>query len=131
MIKIISDVNIINDIANNIFNFDIKITTYSKIIGYEIDNKIIGFLVYDLIYERCEIEYIAVLNEYRNKKIASKLLEYAINDCKNNHIINISLEVNVNNISAINLYKKYNFKIEAIREKYFNNDDAYLMVKEV
>ena len=131
MIKIINDVNIINDIANNIFNFDIKTTTYSKIIGYEMDNKIIGFLVYDLIYERCEIEYIAVLNEYRNKKIASKLLEYAINDCKLNNVINISLEVNVNNISAINLYKKFDFKIEAIREKYFNNDDAYLMVKEV
>lgn len=131
MIKTINDVNIINDIANNIFNFDIKTTTYSKIIGYEMDNKIIGFLVYDLIYERCEIEYIAVLNEYRNKKIASQLLEYVINDCKNNNIINISLEVNVNNISAINLYKKFDFKIEAIREKYFNNDDAYLMVKEV
>ena len=131
MIKIINDVNIINDIANNIFNFDIKTTTYSKIIGYEMDNKIIGFLVYDLIYERCEIEYIAVLNEYRNKQIASQLLEYAINDCKKNNIINISLEVNVNNISAINLYKKFDFKIEAIREKYFNNDDAYLMVKEV
>ena len=131
MIKTINDVNIINDIANNIFNFDIKTTAYSKIIGYEMDNKIIGFLVYDLIYERCEIEYIAVLNEYRNKKIASQLLEYAINDCKNNNIINISLEVNVNNISAINLYKKFDFKIEAIREKYFNNDDAYLMVKEV
>lgn len=131
MIKTINDVNIINDIANNIFNFDIKTTTYSKIIGYEMDNKIIGFLVYDLIYERCEIEYIAVLNEYRNKKIASQLLEYAINDCKKNNIVNISLEVNVNNISAINLYKKFDFKIEAIREKYFNNDDAYLMVKEV
>ena len=131
MIKTINDVNIINDIANNIFNFDIKTTTYSKIIGYEMDNKIIGFLVYDLIYERCEIEYIAVLNEYRNKQIASQLLEYAINDCKKNNIINISLEVNVNNISAINLYKKFDFKIEAIREKYFNNDDAYLMVKEV
>lgn len=131
MIKIINDVRLINDIANNIFNFDIKTTTYSKIIGYEIDNKIVGFLVYDLIYERCEIEYIAVLNEYRNKQIASKLLEYLINDCINNKVINISLEVNVNNTSAINLYKKFDFKIEAIREKYFNNDDAYLMVKEV
>ena len=131
MIKIISDVNLINDIANNIFNFDIKTTTYSKIIGYEDNERLVGFLVYDLIYERCEIEYIAVLNEYRNKKIASKLLEYAINDCKLNNVINISLEVNVNNISAVNLYKKFDFKIEAIREKYFNNDDAYLMVREV
>ena len=87
--------------------------------------------MYDLIYERCEIEYIAVKKEYRNKKIASKLLEYVINDCKLNNIVNISLEVNVNNISAINLYKKFSFKIEAIREKYFNNDDAYLMVREV
>lgn len=131
MIRIINDINVINDIANNIFNFDIKTTTYSKIIVYEEDNKIVGFLVYDLIYERCEIEYIAVIEEYRNKQIASNLLEYVINDCKLNNVVNISLEVNVNNISAINLYKRFDFKIEAIREKYFNNDDAYLMVKEV
>lgn len=131
MIKIINDINIINDIANNIFNFDIIPTTYSKIIIFEEDNKVLGFLVYDLIYERCEIEYIAVIKEYRNKKIASKLLEYVINDCKINNVINISLEVNINNISAINLYKKYNFKIETVRKKYFNNDDAYLMVREV
>lgn len=131
MIKTIDDINSINDISNNIFNFDIKTTIYSKIIVYEIDNKIVGFLVYDLIYERCEIEYIAINKEYRNRKIGSKLLEYVINDCKLNNIVNITLEVNVNNISAINLYKKFSFKIAAIREKYFNNDDAYLMVREV
>lgn len=131
MIKTIDDINSINDISNNIFNFDVKTTIYSKIIVYEIDNKIVGFLVYDLIYERCEIEYIAVKKEYRNRKIGSKLLEYVINDCILNNIVNITLEVNVNNISAINLYKKFSFKIEAIREKYFNNDDAYLMVREV
>ena len=90
MIKAIDDINFINDIANNIFNFDIKTTIYSKIISYEEDNKIVGFLVYDLIYERCEIEYIAVKKEYRNKKIASKLLEYVINDCILNNIVNIS-----------------------------------------
>lgn len=131
MIKTIDDINFINDISNNIFNFDVKTTIYSKIIAYEEDNKVVGFLVYDLIYERCEIEYIAVKKEYRNRKIGSKLLEYVINDCKLNNIVNISLEVNINNISAINLYKKFSFKIAAIREKYFNNDDAYLMVREV
>jgi ribosomal-protein-alanine N-acetyltransferase len=90
-----------------------------------------GFIIYDLIYERCELEYIGVLKEYRKNNIASELMEYMINDTFNNNIDNISLEVDIYNIGAIKLYEKYNFQKKAIRKNYYNNHDAYLMVRVV
>ena len=113
----------IEDIFKQIFNQELKLNIYSKIIAYKEDS-IIGFLIYDDIYDRYEIEYIGVLEQYRNKGIGSKLMEY-LNDK------NISLEVDINNEIAIKLYEKYGFKKVSIRENYYNNHDAYLMVKEV
>lgn len=125
MIVEIKDISLIEDIFKKIFKQELKTTIYSKIVVYK-EEDILGFMIYDLIYDRIELEYIGVIEEYQNKKIASKLMDYLIN-------INlpISLEVNINNIKAINLYKKYNFKQVSLRENYYNNEDAYLMVREV
>lgn len=49
---------------------------------------------------------------------------------KNKNCINITLEVAVNNKSALNLYKKLGFKIVTIRKNYYENSDGYLMIKE-
>lgn len=95
------------------------------------DNGIIGIISYSIIYERAEINYIITLPEYRNQGIGSKLLEYAINDIKNNNCTSISLEVESTNINAINLYSKYGFTKKCIRPNYYEGKDAYLMVKEI
>ena len=56
------------------------------------------------------------------------MLEELIKIAKEKKLKDITLEVNVNNIPAINLYKKYNFKEVGIRKKYYNNsDDAIIM----
>lgn len=130
MIREINDFSKIEEIFNNIFEEKLNYNIYSKLIVYEENNNIIGFCIYDIIYERCEIEYIGVLKEYRKNKIASKILEYLIDNLDEN-IKNITLEVSVKNEGAINLYLKYEFQKKAIRKNYYKNIDAYLMLKEV
>lgn len=130
MIREINDFSKIEEIFNNIFEEKLNYNIYSKLIVYEENNNIIGFCIYDIIYERCEIEYIGVLKEYRKNKIASKILEYLIDNLDEN-IKNITLEVSVKNEGAINLYLKYGFQKKAIRKNYYKNIDAYLMLKEV
>ena len=93
------------------------------------ERDLIGVLVFKELYERIEIEYIVVDKVNRSRKVASKLMDFLIGYAHNKQIENISLEVNVNNLKAINLYKKYEFKIVAKGEKYYNNEDAYLMVR--
>jgi len=86
-----------------------------------------GIIVYDLVYDRIEIEYIVVDSDYRRKGIATKLLK----EIEKNDIKNITLEVKESNLIAINFYKKNGFRIEAIRKNYYGNENGYLMLKEL
>ena len=48
------------------------------------------------------------------------------------YLTSITLEVNSNNLAAIELYKKYGFKNVGLRKKYYNNTfDAIIMTKEL
>ena len=94
-------------------------------------NQIIGLVVYSIIYERSEINYILVLKDYRHNHIGTKLLDFAIADIEKHNCKNITLEVNKNNYPAINLYSQKQFKIKAIRPNYYHGEDAYLMVREL
>ncbi|MBQ9011287.1 MAG: GNAT family N-acetyltransferase [Bacilli bacterium] len=117
-------------LKENFQNYKSSNDPYEKLIAYT-SQKIIGLISYSIIYERSEINYIAVLKEYQKKGIATKLLDYAIKDIKSNNCENISLEVETNNIAAINLYSKFNFKTKTIRKNYYDSKNAYLMVKEL
>jgi len=120
MIKEITNI----DYLNTLSDYKITLNEFNHILVYEKDNNIVAFLDYSKMYERMEINYIFVKEEYRKNNIGYELIKYMID---NNEFDNITLEVNVNNISAINLYKKHGFEIIGIREKYYNGIDGYLM----
>ena len=92
-------------------------------------DKIIGFLLYSLIYDRIEIEQFEVTTKKRRKGIGDKLLKYLIEKYQYSDIKNITLEVKEDNIAAINLYKKYGFKKVSTREKYYAGINGLLMEK--
>lgn len=102
---------------------------YLKIITYVENDKIIGFLLYSLIYDRIEIEQFEVITKERRKGIGDKLLKYLIEKYQDTDIKNITLEVKEDNIVAINLYKKYGFKKVSTREKYYDGINGLLMEK--
>ena len=99
---------------------------FIKILVYVIDNKILGFLNYSLIYDRIELNFIEVLNDYRDQHIGSYLLEEMFKES----VVNYTLEVRSDNFSAIHLYEKYGFVKKAVRTKYYHGVDGYLMEKE-
>lgn len=124
-----NDINLLKDIFNEYKdNYYPNISDFTKIYTYTVENKIVGFLVFDIIYEKCEIIDIYVSKDYRGQNIAYELISEIEKDF---NIENITLEVSSNNISAINLYKKLNFKEVAIRKNYYNDSDAILMLKEI
>ena len=109
----------------------LKDNPFTKWYIYELNNEIVGFINIDIIYEKAEIEYIYVVEKWRKNKIATKLLEKAEKDLINKRVSTITLEVNVNNFSAIKFYEKNKYKKINIRKHYYGNDDAYLMLKEL
>ena len=128
-----SDIDILNCFYENIFhvkkNYN-ELSNYIKI--YVIENKIIGFIDYSILYERAELNYIFICDEYKKQGYASKLMDYMLNDLKDNNVLSITLEVNVNNEKAINLYKKMGFNVINKRLNYYpNGEDGFLMYREV
>lgn len=98
---------------------------------YVLNNQIVAYISYKILYERAELDYIFVKAEERKKGIASLLMQEMIQDCKTNKVETVDLEVNSLNESAIKLYQKFDFKVIGKREKYYNGIDALLMMREV
>ena len=118
-------------LKENIKEFNVeylkKENPFLKNYVYIENNQPIGLISYSLIYDRIELEYIWTSFEHRKKGIASKLMDKMIEEKVNN----ITLEVRTTNEGAINLYKKYNFKVVSTRKNYYGNEDAYLMIREM
>lgn len=110
---------------------DIINNTFTKYFAYILDDYPIAFINYNIMYERAELIQINVLDKYQNKGIASKLLEYMINDCQNKKVESITLEVKITNLKAIHLYEKFGFKKVSIRKSYYHGIDGILMEKRV
>ena len=104
---------------------------FSEEIQYIEDNNVLGELKYSLIYERMEVDNILVKEEYRGRGIGTKLMSYLVSEAIHHKVINITLEVRVSNIRAINLYKKFGFREVALRKYYYGDEDAILMEKQV
>ena len=125
----VNDIDRINELGSLINNKFSKVNNIkdiinsNEIIGYYLDNKLVGFLIYKRIYEVIDLLYIVVDPIYRKKGIGSILM----NSLLNSDYERIMLEVNVSNKSAIKLYKKYNFNIINIRNNYYGNENAYVM----
>lgn len=110
---------------------DIKNNQFTNYLTYLVSGEPVAFINYYIMYERTEIININVLEEYQNQKIASKLLEYMVNDCISHNVKNITLEVKETNIKAIHLYEKFGFSKVAVRRKYYQGIDGILMEKEL
>jgi len=127
--------NIFNSNFSFLYSYDINDdfhnNSFTKYFIYEEKCNIIGFVNYYDLYDRFEIANIYVIPEFRNKKIASNLMEKVISTGEEKDIDNITLEVRKDNIPAIGLYKKYGFESVAIREKYYKGIDGILMERKM
>ena len=110
----------------SISNFDVD-NNFIKIYVYEVDKIVLGVVIFRVLYEQIEIDYIVVDKEYRRKTIGEKLIKYILENYRDK---SITLEVNCNNDIAINFYKKMSFNVVSIRKNYYKNEDAYLMYKD-
>ena len=127
-----NDLNKINEIGLQIkedFNkkYDIENflnLDYGKIYVYEENESVIGFIQLEEHYEILDIINIAVDKDNHNKNIGTKLIEFSTKDTKTEKIM---LEVRESNISAIKLYEKNGFVEINRRKKYYGNEDAIIM----
>lgn len=113
--KLILDERKYNDLIDN--NIVIK-NHFSKmlddedviLLAYYLDKLIVGYILIRKINENlCLLDGLYVLEEYRNQKIASSLLNEAIDRCKKLNVKYIDINVMEKNELAKRIYKKLDF----------------------
>ena len=104
----------------NVLKSELENPASTYIVAVDEQNSVIGYAGIWQPIDEAHITNIVTKKDKRNNKIGTKMLEKLINIAKERNLKEITLEVNVNNIIAINLYKKYNFKEVGRRKRYYN-----------
>ncbi len=129
------DKSIVKNLLYDIFKKDFGDLFFDEINNptvLEFENQTIGFLSFSLFFDESELLLIALKPEFQNKGYGKMLMEFYLKTMKDNNIKTCYLEVSVNNLKAINFYKRFGFSQYGFREKYYSNgDDAILMKKEL
>lgn len=137
----ISDLDSIKDILSsdfddfwnyNILKEELESETSNYIVAKNGLNQIVGFGGYKILVDNADIMNIVTKKSCRKNGVGTLILQNIIDLIKSQNINHIILEVNENNIPAINLYKKFDFITIAERKKYYNGtDNAIIMELEI
>ena len=111
---------------SNLYNEESLNGGVNRVFMYILDNKLIGFIHIQDLFDEVDIIDIIVDPSNRNKGYATKLLKYVFDYAKNKKVI---LEVSEDNTSALELYKKNNFQEINRRKGYYKGKDAIIMEK--
>jgi len=91
--------------------------------------KIVGYLCFWLVDQETHILNLAVHPRRRRQGIGTRLLIFGVSYCRRQGVRQITLEVRRSNVTAISLYKNFQFQAQGIRRKYYTDsgEDAILM----
>ena len=109
----------------NVFKNELNNKNSEYIIA-KITNEIVGFAGISIILDTADITNIVVKKSFRGNGISNILLKYLIELSKSSNCNVINLEVDCNNLVAINLYKKFGFIQNGLRKNYYGRNDGLL-----
>lgn len=119
---------LVNENFKNTYHVLSYLENDSYIILVSENERVDGLMIIYKNIDYYELELIVVDVLCRRKGIGSSLLNYFLEKFTQNND-EVILEVASKNEKAINLYKGFDFKVIGVREKYYQNDDAYIMKK--
>ena len=90
---------------------------------------IIGYAGMWIIVDEAHVTNVAILPEYRGRKIGEKLMSGLIERAKDRGALSMTLEVRTSNTVALGLYAKFGFAPRGIRRNYYTDtqEDAIIM----
>jgi len=99
----------------------------------EIDDPIVGYILFWLLPGALDIHNIAVHVDFRRRGIARVLLGQVVSEAKRQSNVRVMLEVRRSNIQAQKLYESLGFVATGIRKGYYSDDgeDALAMTLEL
>ncbi len=131
-----TDLKRVYEIENMSFDRSYGINMFQQLyemgIGFlvaEDEGYVIGYVMFWIKYEfQGHIISIAVDKNYRRSGIGTQLLVKAIAILSLLRLDTIYLEVNENNVGAVEFYKSFNFKIDRTVPGYYENGDGAIVM---
>lgn len=115
--------------TREIFEQELLHNHYAHYFVLENKEQMVGYVGLWIVEDDAQITNIAVLPDFRGKKLGEKLFRFAMQHALHEGAKRLSLEVRVSNKVAQNLYKKFGLVPGGIRKNYYtdNNEDALVM----
>ena len=88
------------------------------LVVYQSD-KVVGYCLYQVIFEQAEILRIGTHPDYQRQGIASQLFAKLNTELMNNKVENLLLEVRADNVAAITLYEQQGLAVIHRRKGYY------------
>ena len=111
----------------NSFRTDLQ---YNRLAFYRVahfEDRLVGYIGAWLVLDEVHITTLAVDQEFRQKGIASALIQLLIDEAVNRGALSMTLEVRPSNKAARAFYKKWGFTIRGRRKRYYPDEDALIM----
>lgn len=101
----------------------------------KLGERVVAYIGMWFVMDECHITNVAVHEDFRRQKIASRLIEKMLEECKEHGTSYIELEVREKNLAAQRLYESFGFQEECVRKDYYKNPDntresAIIMVRD-
>jgi ribosomal-protein-alanine N-acetyltransferase len=99
----------------------------------QVNDEIVGYVLFWLLPEEVDIHNIAVHTGFRRQRIGQALLLQVVEQARGHNSSRVTLEVRVSNIAAQKLYDSVGFVSQGLRKGYYSDDgeDAVIMVLEL
>jgi ribosomal-protein-alanine N-acetyltransferase len=111
---------------------ELQVPCARSILG-EINERIVGYVLFWLLPDEIDVHNLAVHSEFRRRGIGRLLLQQVVIEARCRSSNRVTLEVRQSNVSAQKLYESLGFTTTAVRRGYYsdNGEDALAMALEV
>jgi [ribosomal protein S18]-alanine N-acetyltransferase len=91
---------------------------------------LVGFVIFWIVHDELHVLNVATAPEHRNRGVARRVLEAALDTGRRKHCTFATLEVRRSNAAALGLYRDFGFRPVGIRPNYYvdEGEDAIVMV---
>lgn len=106
---------------------------FAQYIVMEYEGSIIGYGGMWIIIDEAHVTNIAVLNEFRGRKLGQRLMAELADRADRLGAVRMTLEVRPSNVAAQRMYAKFGFEEAGLRPGYYtdNGEDAIIMWSEL
>ncbi len=97
--------------------------------------RILAYVVFQFIVDECHLLNLCIRQEDRRQGLATKMVQYLMNQARQNDMGSIFLEVRKSNTAAIKLYDRLGFNEIGLRRDYYpgssGREDALVLAREI